>query len=399
MEQLLVTEPKKRGRNIEDEKDEEGGEGGEGEEEGRKSEEEKREEEIKISEKEKNIRDSEVSPAQVHINELDELLNQFVIKIEDDDGDVIYVFNEKVYFNSVLREPLYAGLKDFLLLPYSSYTLDLILHTKFIGDKFGNLFREPSLKLLPSVGGGGGNNMPLISKYALELVLYLIDYVTKNPLNADKLVSRLDLFDNAVPFISSTLRQIVFWKKISLDKKDEEMLYALRLCKEIKDRFFTPSKGMIVVHFCVNKLLTLWVEITKRNYVKDSAVFHFDRRHWECDLDFSARHDSQIRLTRLKKSEDIQDFIDWIVYYCPPITPKLLPKCNYDGECWQQDSDHWKKFIHVEQSKPMKKPRLGFWGGSTRQSKRGTIHRRRRTFSARTAKRRRRYHTRRRHRH
>jgi hypothetical protein len=157
---------------------------------------------------------------------------------------------------------------------------------------------------------------------------------------------------------------------------------------------------MIVGHFCVNKLLTLWVEITMGKYVKTSAVFNLDRRHWECDLDISKRYNSQIRLARLKKSEDIQDLINWIVYYCPPITPKLLPKCYNDGKCWQQDSDHWKKYIHDKQTKPMKKPRLGLGGGSTRQSKRGTLHRQRRTFSARrrhTTKRRRHTHRRRRH--
>jgi hypothetical protein len=353
---------------------------------GRSIYEEEEEEEAEAEGAEGIKREREALLAQPIITKLDELLTQYVIITEDDDGDVIHEFKD-AYRTSDSRKPVYVGLTNFLLLPFSTHTLDLILHTKYIGDKFGYLFREPSLKLLSSVGGGGGNNMPLISKYALELVLYLIDYLKENPQKAALLISRLDLFDNAVPFISSTLRQIVFWKKISLDKKDEEMLHALRLCKKIKDIFFTSSGGMTVVHFCVNKLLTLWVEITKRNYVKNSAVFNLDRTRWECDLDISKIHDSKIRLTRLKKCKDIRVIIDWIVYDCPPITPVLTPTpkvCEKDGVCWRQNPDHWKNTLHQKQRYPVKKPRTT--GGSTRQAKMDTHRRRRRSFSTRTAR-------------
>jgi hypothetical protein len=372
-----------------------------------KEEEKEEEEEEEAEEEEEGIkRKREALLAEPIITNLDKLLTQYVIITKDDDDDDIYDFKQD-YRTSDSRKPVYAGLKDFLLLPFSTHTLDLILHTKQIGDKFGYLFREPSLKLLPSVGGGGGNNMPLISKYALELVLYLIDYLKENPQKAALLTSRLDLFDNAVPFISSTLRQIVFWKKISLDKEDKEMLYALRLCKKIKDIFFTSSGRMIVVHFCVNKLLTLWVEITKRKYVKNSAVFDLDRTRWECHLDISIRHDSKLRLTRLKKSKDILDIIGWIDYDCPPITPVLTPTpkvCENDGVCWRQNPDHWINTLHQKQRYPVKKPRTTR-GGSTRQAKMDTYRRRRRSFSTRTARTRphlstkRRRHTRRRHRH
>jgi hypothetical protein len=300
------------------------------------------------------------------------------------------------------------------LIPVAAEVWDRILHSNAIGDRFGALFREPSLKLLPSFGGGGGNNMPLISKYALELILYLIDYLKKNPRKAALLLSRLDMFDNGVSFVSSTLRQIVFWKKDLSDRSDTKIVEVLRLCKQIQEIIRTISGGMIVVHLCVNKLLTLWVNANKRFYVKDSAIFEQDEEYWEKALHVSVRHDCKIRLTRLKKYNDIKPMIDWIKFYDPiksqtiittPVpTPTPTPKvCENDGVCWRQNPDHWKNIVHLNQSYPVKKPRTG---GSTRQSKMDTHRRQRRSFSTRTArthphpstKRRRRTHTRR-HRH
>ena len=253
-----------------------------------------------------------------------------IIVITDSDGDYEYVFVSEREFQT--RSTLYKNFMRLMLFPDET-AIESIIQTNTgpngtIGNVLLNLFRAPSVGLISSFRGGG-NNFPIISKYGLEMIIYLIENL-KVVVDTDSfkrlsesLVSGLDVFDSAGSLIKSTLRQIVCWTK-----HHKPLHEILSLCIYIQneiDEVKRDKTPCVVSRFCANSLLRLWIDAKsgKEDEVDDDIykeVCLNDYFHWELAVERNtkitegSRKPIRLRLEYLKKNKKYTKLLQPIDY-------------------------------------------------------------------------------------